>query len=257
MELHQLFLINNDCYKANGKLNPKGIMIHDTGANNPNLRRYVNPNDGKLGVNEYGNHWNTPKPDGIQKCVHAFIGKLANGSIATYQTLPWDMRGWHGGGKVNDTHIGFEICADNYNDADYFKKAYKEAIELAAYLCKTYNLNPLADGVVICHSEGYKRGIASNHGDVMGWFPKHGKDMNIFRNDVKAEMEKDDMLTQEQFEQMYKTMIDKQAKLEPNPNSALSEYNSAVSIGITDGSRPQSLATRQEVAVMVFRSIGK
>jgi cell division septation protein DedD len=38
--------------------------------------------------------------------------------------------------------------------------------------------------VVICHSEGYKRGIASNHGDVMHWFPKHGKSMDTFRADV-------------------------------------------------------------------------
>ena len=54
--------------------------------------------------------------------------------------------------------------------------------------CKEYNLDPLADGVVICHSEGYKRGIASNHGDVMHWFPKHGKNMNTFRADVKAQL---------------------------------------------------------------------
>jgi hypothetical protein len=52
-------------------------------------------------------------------------------------------------------------------------------------LCKQYKLDPLADGVVICHSEGYKRGIASNHGDVMHWFPKHGKSMDDFRADVK------------------------------------------------------------------------
>ena len=32
-------------------------------------------------------------PGGIQICVHGFIGKLADGSIATYQTLPWDMVG--------------------------------------------------------------------------------------------------------------------------------------------------------------------
>ena len=42
--------------------------------------------------------------------------------------------------------------------------------------------------MVICHSEGYKRGIASNHADVMHWFPKHGKSMDTFRSDVKAAM---------------------------------------------------------------------
>ena len=47
------------------------------------------------------------------------------------------------------------------------------------------------DKVCICHSEGYKRGIASNHGDVMHWFPKHGKSMDTFRADVKALLAKD------------------------------------------------------------------
>ena len=55
-------------------------------------------------------------------------------------------------------------------------------------LCKQYNLNPLADGVVICHSEGYQRGVASNHADVMHWFPKHGKNMDTFRQDVSKAM---------------------------------------------------------------------
>ena len=36
----------------------KGIMVHSTGVNNPYLKRYVQPNDGKLGKNQNGNHWN-------------------------------------------------------------------------------------------------------------------------------------------------------------------------------------------------------
>ncbi len=51
------------------------------------------------------------------------------------------------------------------------------------YLCKQFNLT---EKDIICHSEGYKLGIASNHGDVMHWFPKHGKSMDTFRSDVKA-----------------------------------------------------------------------
>lgn len=188
MNLHKQLLVNNDCYKARNRLNVKGIMVHSTGANNPNLRRYVAPNDGELGVNSNGNHWNTPQPEGKSVCVHAFIGKLANGNIATYQTLPWDIQGWHCGGSANTTHIGFEICEDGLTDSTYFNKVYREAVELTAYLCKMYNLNPLADGVVICHSEGATRGIASNHGDVMHWFPKHGKSMDSFRKDVALQL---------------------------------------------------------------------
>lgn len=130
MNLRKLIFVNNECYKAGKTITPKGIMVHSTGANNPNLKRYVGPDDGLLGRNQYNNHWNQPRPDGRQVCVHGFIGKLADGSIATYQTLPWNHRGWHAGGKANDTHIGFEICEDNLNDASYFNKVYKKA-----YVC--------------------------------------------------------------------------------------------------------------------------
>lgn len=192
MNLNKVLATKNNCYKAATKLTPKGVMIHSTGANNPNLRRYVQPDDGKLGKHPYDNHFNTPTPDGRNVCVHAFIGKLKNGAIATYQILPWTYQAWHCGsgknGSANKTHIGFEICEDGLSNRTYFNKVYKEAVELTAYLCKTYKLDPMADGVVICHSEGATRGIASNHADVMHWFPKHGKTMDDFRADVNKAM---------------------------------------------------------------------
>ena len=182
MNLKKLIFTENECYKAGGKIKPKGIMVHSTGANNPFLRRYVGPDDGLLGANQYNNHWNQHRPSGRQVCVHAFIGKLKNGSIATYQTLPWDHRGWHAGGEANDSHIGFEICEDNLSDAAYFNAVYKEATELCAYLCKLYDLT---EKDIIGHYEGYQKKIASNHGDPRHWFSRHGKSMDTFRADVK------------------------------------------------------------------------
>lgn len=185
MNLRKLIFTQNACYKAGRTITPKGICVHSTGANNPNLKRYVGPDDGLLGKNQYNNHWNQDRPDGRQVCVHGFIGKLADGSIATYQTLPWNHRGWHCGsgakGSGNDSYISFEICEDSLTDASYFNAVYKEAAELCVYLCKQYGLT---EKNIICHSEGYKLGIASNHGDVMHWFPKHGKSMDTFRAEV-------------------------------------------------------------------------
>ncbi len=186
MNLRKLILTQNDCYKAGRTIVPKGIMVHSTGANNPELRRYVGPDDGLLGKNQYNNHWNQARPDGQQKCVHAFIGKLADGSIATYQTLPWDMRGWHAGGKANDTHIGFEICEDGLKDRAYFDRVYKEAVDLCAYLCRQFGLT---EKNIIDHIGGYRMGIASGHSDVGHWFPKHGKSMDTFRADVKKDLQ--------------------------------------------------------------------
>ena len=203
MNLLKCILTANDCYKTKQTIKPRGVMVHSTGANNPNLRRYAQPAATtpdrdkllvQLDTNQNGNHWNR---SGTNACVHGFIGKLADGSVAAVQTLPWDHRGWHAGtgtsGKsANDTHISFEICEDGLTDPAYFAQVYKAAVELTAMLCREYDLDPMADGVVICHSEGYRRRIASGHADVEHWFPKHGKSMDDFRADVAAEMKKED-----------------------------------------------------------------
>lgn len=187
MDLRKCLLTKNDCYKAGRKITPKGVMWHSTGANNPNLKRYVQPDDGKLGDNQYNNDWNR---SGTGACVHAFIGLDKNDKVCTYQTLPWDHRGWHCGGSGNDRYISFEICEDDLKDKSYFEKVYKEAVELTAYLCKLYDLNPKGSNVIICHQDGYKLGIATNHSDIYHWFNKYGKDMNDVRKDVAAAMGK-------------------------------------------------------------------
>lgn len=191
MNLHTLYATKNECYIKNAGTpwTPKGVMIHSTGANNPNLRRYVGPDDGLLGVNAYGNHWNQYRPDGKQICCHAFIGKLKDGSVASYQILPWTCKGWNNGGTSNNTHIAIEICEDGLKDAAYFASVYKEAAELTAFLCRTYGI-PVA--AVIDHAEGAKKGIASQHADVGHWFPNFGKSMDTFRKDVAALLAADD-----------------------------------------------------------------
>lgn len=185
MQIHKLLLTQNDCYKRGRYIVPKGIMIHSTGANNPWLKRYVGPDDGLLGHNPNNNHWNM---SGVGACVHAFVGLDKNGEVQIYQTLPWTMRGWHCGRSGNDTHISFEICEDNLKDPVYFGKIYAAAVELCVKLCREFNLPPES----ICdHAEGYKMGIASNHGDVSHWFKRHGKSMDTFRADVKKALQKE------------------------------------------------------------------
>ena len=261
MKLLKCILTANDCYKTGRTIRPKGVMVHSTGANNPRLSRYVAPNDGLLGEPSL-RHWNQR---GVGACPHAFIGKLADGTIATYQVLPWTMRGWHcgtgtSGISANNTHISFEICEDGLTDASYFQAVYREAVELTAYLCKEYGLDPLADGVVICHSEGYKRGIASNHADVLHWFPKFGKNMDDFRADVARTMEGDNEMDEQAIRRIVR---DELSRLETEraelPTSytgkTLDLYREALSKGLMDGYRPQSYATRQEVALMVNRAV--
>lgn len=191
------------CYKSTSKMQPKGILWHSTGANNPNLKRYVQPSDNAsdkdsllkiIGINENGNDWNHITR---QAGMNAWIGKLANGDVTTIQTMPWNYKPWGCGsgakGSCNNGWIQFEICEDGLADKDYFNKVYKEACELTAYLCLLYDINPKGtinvNGVkvptILCHKDSCDLGFGSNHGDVMHWFPKFNKNMNTVRNDVE------------------------------------------------------------------------
>ena len=184
MEIVRYYQTNNPCYKAGKKITPSGIVVHSTGANNPNLKRYVGPDDGILGKNTNNNHWNNANAN---KCMHAFIGKVADGSIKVYQTLPWDYRCWGVGsgknGSYNSSHIQFEICEDDLTTESYYSKAFQAAKELCAYLCKEYGIS--VDNVV-GHYEAAEAGYGSNHADPRHWQKKHGGSMSQFRKDVKA-----------------------------------------------------------------------
>lgn len=184
LEITQYFQTQNPCYKAGKKISPSGIVVHSTGANNPYLKRYVGSGDSIIGKNQYNNHWN--KPDAT-KCVHAFIGKAADGSIKIYQTLPWNYRCWGVGsgknGSYNNSHIQFEICEDALTDERYYKEVFSYAKLLCAFLCDKYGIK--AENVV-GHYEAAAAGYGSNHADPRNWQRKFEGSMNQFRADVSA-----------------------------------------------------------------------
>ena len=185
MNLKQNYLTESGCYKAGKRITVKGLMIHSVGCPQPKADVFMK-------------NWNRADANA---CVHAIVEP--DGDV--YQLLPWDFRGWHCGGGANNTHIGVEMTepatikytggsnwtetGDGENTKNHVLATYKYAVELFAYLCSQYNLDPLADGVVISHSEGCRRGIASNHGDVEHLWSKFGLSMEQFRKDIKAAME--------------------------------------------------------------------
>ena len=272
MNLHKCYLTKNLCYTTGTPMAPKGIIVHSTGCNNPWLKRYVQPDDGLLGENTYGTDGNQPKPGGRKVCVHAMIGKLKDGTIATYQTLPWDMVGWHCGKANNLGYIGFEICEDGLTDEKYFKAVYKEAVELVGYLCYLYNLDPSKEGVVIDHKTAYEMGIGTRHVDVSHWFPKFGKSIDTFRDEVIIELnrlknkqnennnpfdEGEEDMTQEQFNKMMDSYLATKAKEAPS-GWAVPYLEWAAKTGILAGDAngnlmAQSFITREQTATM-FKS---
>ena len=182
MDIVEAFATKNRCYQAAIPLYPQGIMLHSIGTPQPSaavLARYFD---------QY-------QPGGQSVCVHAFV--QADGTV--YQTLPWETIAWHCGGSANSTHIGVEMTEPGagmaYAEAaEQITGTYHAAVELFVQLCETYGLDPLADGVIIGHAEGHRRGVASNHADPEYLWNVYGMGytMDGFRRDVYAEMRKND-----------------------------------------------------------------
>lgn len=186
MKIIQNIVTNNPCYKAGQKITVKGLMLHSVGCSQPKASVFIN-------------QWDSGK---YKVCAHALIDGNT-GDI--YQCLPWNHLGWHCKYDGNNTHIGVEMCepacikyisgstftcSDKPKAKAVAQRTYDTAVQLFAHLCEQYDLDPLADGVIISHKEGHKRGIASNHGD-----PEHlwnqlgmGYTMDTFRKAVKKAM---------------------------------------------------------------------
>ena len=176
---------------------PAGIIIHSTGANNPNLWRYVDAPD-ICGVNKWGTHWNVPMPIGgngkpTKICCHAFIGKDKDGEIRAAKILPWTICCWNCGdgakGSYNysPAYIQIEICEDGLTDKQYFEQAFGLAVQLCQRLMKNYPTIKAEN--IISHHEAHLRGYASNHADCDHWLAKFGKNMDWFRRLVSGEKE--------------------------------------------------------------------
>ncbi len=182
------FMVRNDCFREDRTIEVKGIVVHSTATPGRMADSWYEP-------------WNTSYEKGEAErevCVHAFLDDKG-----VQQYLPWNHRGWHVGGKANNTHIGFEICEPAglvYNEAhdaiieidvdgtrEYFEKAYNNAVKLCVLLCRQFGLT---EKDIVCHCEAHELGLASNHQDVMHWWKFYDKDMDDFREEVKKGLEK-------------------------------------------------------------------
>lgn len=265
------------CYRQTRTMTVRGVLWHSTGANNPNLKRYVQPSDNDpqrarllelLGTNSNRNDWNHIEH---QAGLNAWIGKLADGTVTAVQTMPWNYRPWGCGsgkkGSCNNGWIQFEICEDSLTDRSYFQTVYREAVELTAYLCRLYGLDPYGKvpfcgimvPVILCHADSATFGVGSNHGDVYHWFRNFGVDMTNVRADVARTMKEEDDLTEAQVREIVKEELAGLLRAQENTpvqSWETAELEEAVRKGITDGARPHAFATRSEAAIMAKRAAG-
>lgn len=195
------FMTKNYCYAHPTPLDAHGIMLHSVGCSQPKATVFIN-------------QWDNSKRDKnnkliIKTAVHGFIDALTGDY---YQTLPYDIRGWHGGsgenGSANDAYIGIEMCepdcikykpnsgqftvsdADKPRAQEMARRTYESAVQVFADICKEKHFDPLSPNVIISHNEGRINGIATSHID-----PEHlwkGLDlpytMDGFRHDVANAM---------------------------------------------------------------------
>lgn len=193
IEIRKDISANSPCNKTGREIAVIGAMLHSVGC--PQPRPEV-----------FANIWKTS----TQACVHAVLGvdHYAIQCLPTFPERKKARRGWHGAsgknGSVNDTHLSLEMTepatikytggaswietGNGANTKAHVLATYVNAVQLFAQWCKEFNLDPLADGVIISHHEGNVRGVASNHGDVEHIWNKFGLTMNQFRKDVKKAM---------------------------------------------------------------------
>ena len=253
-------LTESGCERAGRVIVPRGVMVHSTGVAQPDPEVFLR-------------QWNQPE---AQACAHAVVAR-----DRIIQTLPWNRRGWHAGtgrtGSANNTHISFECCEpaghtyrggtmvdyDVEGNQAYFQAVYANAVELCAMLCRQYQLDPLEPGVVLCHSEGHQLGIASNHADVLHWWPKHGVTMDDFRRAVekKRREAEEERMTQEQFNAMLVQALNQLGQEEPADWSqsarAWAEREGIVSGDGQGEKRYRAFSTREETVQMLYRLMNR
>jgi hypothetical protein len=111
-----------------------------------------------------------------------------------------------------------------------------------------------ASGDTICAVEGNTgAGNDANGGAVMLRTRSVKTLLGAYRPPYEVD-KGDEVVTQADFDKMMAVWLAARDKLGVADNRAPQEFEAAVKAKVTDGSRPQAFATRQEVAVMAYRA---
>ena len=189
----EAFVTQNPLYQQYTRIPVRKLVLHSVGCPQPSAAVFAR-------------QWQTAR------CfAHAVL--QADGTV--YQVAPWDCRLMHVG-AANAYSIGVEmtepdciryiggatfVCSDWARAAAQVTGTYNTAVELFAWLCTQFGLDPNKD--IISHAEAGKLGIGTDHVD-----PEHlwrqlgmGYTMDGFRADVAEAMaakntdkEDDDMI---------------------------------------------------------------
>ena len=178
----EAFVTQNPLYQQYTRIPVRKLVLHSVGCPQPSAAVFAR-------------QWQTAR-----YFAHAVL--QADGTV--YQVVPWDCRLMHVG-AANAYSIGVEmtepdcirytsgatfVCSNRARAAAQVTGTYSTAVELFAWLCAQFGLDPRSD--IISHAEASAMGIGTDHAD-----PEHlwrqlgmGYTMDGFRQDVYAEMHK-------------------------------------------------------------------
>ncbi len=177
------YATKNFKFKAADKMIPEGCVNHSVGTAQPSLDVWY-----KL-MNET-DKW----------AVNAILGDfhLGEGKILLVMPLDYKPAGCGPGskGSWNTNRIQWEIAepaGHKYNggtmigydaakNQPYFDRMWKLLVAWNVYCAHKYGYD---SKTINDHAESYKAGYGSNHADVGHWFPRHGKNMDILRQEVQ------------------------------------------------------------------------
>lgn len=184
MQIIQAFVTQNPLYQQYTRIPVRKLVLHSVGCPQPSAAVFAR-------------QWQTAR-----YFAHAVL--QADGTV--YQVAPWDCRLMHVG-AANAYSIGVEmtepdcirytggaafVCSDRARALAQVTGTYNTAVELFAWLCTQFCLDPRSD--IISHAEASAMGIGTDHAD-----PEHlwrqlgtGYTMDGFRRDVAEAMDEND-----------------------------------------------------------------
>ncbi len=217
-EIREKFITKNRSYKA---LMPQGIVVHET----------ANPGGTAEAHYKYFNR------ESKGASAHAFVDW--NEII---QTIPWGEQSWHAGAYANSRFIGIELCRPAKFDKELFNKIWDRGIWLFSYLFTTkLNIKTVTEDNLLSHDEVRLKYGGTTHTDPTSYFKEYGKVTDDFRKAVQSKINE---------------AIAAEKPVETVSDWAKDAYLWVKEKGISDGTRPKEVVTREELWTMIYRMKG-
>ena len=226
------------CYRGTRTMAVKGVLWHSTGANNPWLKRYVQPSD------------NDPNK-------------------AELLALLGVNNGWIQFEICEDGLSDPDYFAKVYKEACEITAYLCSLYDIDPH--GTVNYYGITVPTILCHADSHRLGLGSGHGDVDHWLPKFGKSMATVRDDVAALLsgviiEEDDDMTEVQVKEICKqVMVESRKELQDNDCGSWSkearEWATGIGLIAGGGTLPDGqpnymwadTLTREQAAALFFR----